>query len=126
MATEELNHGVPAIIAGAAGIRRGMVRNPRLAATGALEEAVVAGPVVAIGAGENAPVGLSPRSRIRRVRAPVPRQKPKAVVLRPTVARRVRDIRLAADIQRRRSFVHGVALPLPCLVRLRDHVDRSR
>ncbi len=126
VASEQLHHGIPAVVAGPVGIRGRMVRDPGLVAARALEEAVMSGAVVAVGAGEDAAVGLGPGRGAGRVRLAVPLEKPEAVVLRPAVARRVGDVRLAAEVERRRPLVDRVSVLLPRLIRLRDDVDRPR
>lgn len=126
MTPEQLDHGVPTVIASTVSIRRRMIRNPSLVATRALEKAIVAGAVVPIRTREDAAVRLGPRRRAGRVRAPVPCQQAEAVVLRPAVAGRVGDVGLTAKVQGSGPLVDGVPLLLPRLVRLRDHVDRPR
>lgn len=126
MGAQELYIRVPAIVTGAGGITRSVVRDPGLAAVGALEERVVAGAVVAVGRGQDATAGLLPGARFGRVRHAVPRQEAQAVAGRPAVRRRVREVGLAAEVQRRRALVDRRRHLLPRRRRLRDDADGPR
>lgn len=123
---QELHHGVPRVVTGAAAARGGVVDEPRLRGVGALEEAVVAGAVVAIGRGEDAARRFRPGRRRRRTGAAVPRQEAQAVRRRPAVRRRVGNVRLAAVVQGGGPLVDGVRDRLPGFRGLRNGVDAAR
>ena len=119
----DLNHGIAAIVAGAGAVGRGVVGVPGLGAVGALEEAVVAGAVVPVGAREEAAVGLGPGRGLDRVRGAVPYQRRQAVVRRPAVVGRVHHVRLAVEVEPRGPLVDRRPALLPRLRRLRYHPD---
>ena len=100
-----------------------MVRVPGLLAVRALEEAVVSGAVVTVGALKQAAVGLGPGLGLERVRRSVVLERREAVVGGPAVVGRVREVRLAAKVEGDGTFVDGRAAPLPALQRLRDHAN---
>lgn len=103
-----------------------MIDKPRLRRIGALEEAVARGAVVAVGAGEDAPVVLAPGAcEVWRSRA-VPREEADAVVGRPAVGRSVGDVGLAVEVERGGGLVDRGAVALEGESRLGDHVDGAR
>lgn len=126
MRPQHLHHRIPTIITRARAIRRGMVRNPRLVALRALEEAIMPRTIVAVPTAQHAPVALAPRARAQRARLAIPRQQTQAVARAPAVRRRVRDVRFPAKVERRGPFVDGMRDLLPGLRRLRDQRHRAR
>lgn len=123
---EELDHGIPSIVASTSRIARSMVRDPSLTSIGALEKRVMPRAVVAVGRGQDAAARLGPCGGARGVRRAVPRQQAEAVARGPAVRGREGQVRLAAEVQGRGPLVDGGPRRLPRRRRLRDHPDRPR
>lgn len=89
----------------------------------ASEETVMPRTKVAVRLGESTPIALLPRRSRRGVTHTVPLEQGDAVIRRPAVVRRVRDVRLAAEVETVLAFLDRNSGLLPRLVGRRDDAD---